>query len=271
MGKKARDYKISTKRRLDTLSGNQCAAPECERPLLAHDGHSIVSKICHIEAASEGGPRFNPNMDDDDRRHYSNLILLCDECHQIIDNPENAGDYPVALLKSWKLDHESKMMSVLNSQPSLLITAIDRIAEADFEAKSEEHSDISSVFNVSEKITYNELKRNASIIEEYKIFYGRIASIYDELQSQGSFKKESLLRNVRMLYLKAKGKYVGDSKNPLELVRKHADDIFEDVEGRLLETCEVQHGAHDEEISFGVSVIMVDAFIRCKILEAPGQ
>ena len=89
MGEKARQYKPSTVRRLDTLSRNECAAPDCDRKLIARDGETIVSKICHIEAASENGPRFNPEMDDDDRRHFNNLILLCDECHNIIDNIEN--------------------------------------------------------------------------------------------------------------------------------------------------------------------------------------
>ena len=53
MKEKARQYKPSTVRRLDTLSGNQCAAPGCTRSLIAKDGETILSKICHIEAASE--------------------------------------------------------------------------------------------------------------------------------------------------------------------------------------------------------------------------
>ena len=85
---KARDYKPNTIKRLHTISGNQCAAPDCTRKLIARDGDTIVSKICHIEGASENGPRWNPSMDDDQRRHIDNLILLCDECHNIIDNPE---------------------------------------------------------------------------------------------------------------------------------------------------------------------------------------
>ena len=92
----------STVKRLCTLSGNQCAAPGCTKSLIARDGKTIVSKICHIEAANENGPRFNPGMEDDERRHFDNLILLCDECHRMIDNQENEKKYPVVLLKEWK-------------------------------------------------------------------------------------------------------------------------------------------------------------------------
>lgn len=73
---KARQYKPTTIRRLDKLSGNQCAEPSCQKNLIAEDGQSIISKICHIEAASKNGPRWNSTMTDDERRDFSNLILL---------------------------------------------------------------------------------------------------------------------------------------------------------------------------------------------------
>lgn len=50
---KAREIKRSTLRRLDTLSGNECAHPDCLKKLIAEDGVSIISKICHIAAASK--------------------------------------------------------------------------------------------------------------------------------------------------------------------------------------------------------------------------
>lgn len=56
MSDKARQYKPSTVRRLDTLSGNQCANPDCDRQLIAHDGETIVSKICHIKLPVKMGP-----------------------------------------------------------------------------------------------------------------------------------------------------------------------------------------------------------------------
>jgi len=65
----------------------------CFNKLIARDEQTIVSKICHIEAASQNGPRYNPNMSDEERRHFDNLILLCDECHSIIDNKDNALEF----------------------------------------------------------------------------------------------------------------------------------------------------------------------------------
>lgn len=151
---KARQYKPRTVRKLDTLSGNKCAAPGCPRALIARDKESIVSKICHIEAANPKGPRYNPSMSDDDRRHFNNLILLCDECHIIIDNKDNESKYPVQLLKDWKMAHESKQIERLNSNTSLLSQAISAISQCNFDAVEQINSGESIPFDIQSKISY---------------------------------------------------------------------------------------------------------------------
>jgi len=100
-----RDYKISEIKRLFALSKNQCSEPNCVNHLIGEDGHTVIGKICHIEAAKEGGPRFRETMNDDERRSYDNLILLCDEHHQIIDNKTNENEFSVTLLQNWKIKH----------------------------------------------------------------------------------------------------------------------------------------------------------------------
>lgn len=265
MADKAREYKRTTIRRLDTLSGNECAEPTCKKPLIAEDGESLISKICHIEAASCNGPRWNRQMMDDERRHYNNLILLCDEHHTIIDNKENEKLFPVSLLQEWKLSHESKMLYKLknNSHLSMVINAI-----ADLELKGvdlKEHQ--TKPFDIEVKINYNDIKRNKFIIDEYKIFYPKINGLYRELESQGNFKKEKLLRNINNLYLRTKGKYVvGDE---LTDIRRNADNIFEDIENELFVLIPEDGNFCREDIVYGLSIIMVDAFMRCKILEEP--
>lgn len=261
-----RTYKRSHIRRLDTLSGNQCASPDCIRPCVAKDGISIVSKICHIAAASPEGPRFDPLMDNDQRRHFDNLILLCDECHTIIDNKENEIKYPVSLLIEWKKSHEEKIQSKLMAKNTLLINAINAIANMDEDACDTEDS--VEIFNISDKIIFNNVNRNKYLIEEYKVYYTKISSVYSELERSGSFKKEKLLRIIKNIYLKTKGKYVTSDKNMMNDIRMHSDDIIDDVEEELFNKCD-KGFIEEDDVSFGISVIMVDAFMRCKILEEP--
>lgn len=266
---KARQYTPTTVKRLHLLSGNQCAMPECTRLLIASDGETVISKICHIEAASVDGPRYNVSMTDDDRRHFNNLILLCDEHHSMVDNKANEALYPVSLLKEWKRNHESKLLhKKITSNYSLLRLAIDAIAGVDF-GESDDQNTVPASFNIEDKISYNAIKRNKPLIDEYKVFYSRLNELYAELEIQGSFKKDKLLRNIKEIYLRYKGKYVEDSANVMDLVRANADNIIEDIEQELMSLIERDSQRLEEDITFGVSIIMVDAFMRCKILEEP--
>ncbi len=267
MNEKARQIKSTTRRRLDTLSGNQCAAPDCGHPLIAGDGESIISKICHIEAANENGPRFNPEMDDDERRQFDNLILLCDECHTIIDNKENAGEYTVSQLKQWKKNHENKQL--VKRKPTLLTTAINALADADFDNDEYPEDKSLQVIQIENKMAYNRIKRNRSLIDDYKIFYSKVNSLYNELEVQGSFKKKRLLRNINRIYQKIKGDYVGDGNDPIQVIRDNADNIIDDVEDTLFNQVKKEGHHLPEDIAFEISIIMVDAFIKCKILEEP--
>ncbi len=267
---RARDYKNSTLKRLFQLSGNECAAPNCNSRLTARDGVTNIGKISHIEAASENGPRFNPDMSDDERRHFENLILLCDECHTIIDNKDNEEEYPVDLLHSWKKDHEStKTYTIFSTDPSLLSKVIEAISKLDFEIHEDEKNNHKHAFSIDEKIKYNDIKRNKPLLEEYKVFYTKVNTLYHTLEEEGSFVKENLLRNIRRLYLKVLGHYTCESDNKIDVIRSNADNIFEDVLGMLIEGAEKTVRNSSEDISFGVTVVMVDAFMRCKILERP--
>lgn len=101
---KSRQYTDLTIKQLFGLSGNVCAHPDCNTILIKEDG-SNVAQICHIEAASEGGERYNPLMTDDERRDFKNLILLCSNCH-IVTN--NMTIYTVGILQRMKDDHEGR-------------------------------------------------------------------------------------------------------------------------------------------------------------------
>jgi hypothetical protein len=269
MGSKAREYKESTLKRLFSLSGNECASPTCNKKLIAHDGITIVSKICHIEAASPDGPRYNSKMSDDDRRYFDNLMLLCDECHTVIDNKANESKYPVALLKEWKKNHEGKMLNRLGTNPSLLIEAINAISELATQDNTDKSFEDQQPFSIEEKISYNSVIRNKFLIEEYKVFYSKINALYDELEKQGNFKKESLLRYIRNLYLTEKGKYIKGRSDIQEAIKENSDNIIEDIQNILSSRIIKEGGIYSEDIEFGLTIIMVDAFMRCKILEEP--
>lgn len=105
-------------RKLYLRSGNQCAHPKCDNKLL-EDDDVYAANICHIEAASIGGPRFNPLQTNEQRRSFDNLILLCPQCHKRTDN---VSKYDVEAMYKMKLTHEAKYRE---HDVSKLMTFID--------------------------------------------------------------------------------------------------------------------------------------------------
>lgn len=267
--KEARNYTPLTREKLYGLSGNKCYAPSCLALILITEKKINNGVISHIEAASPEGPRYNPAMDDNERRHFDNLILLCSKCAKIIDSKESEKDYPVSLLREWKRNHEGKQMEEIANNVSLLNIVINAIAEIDIEEGND--LAVTTPFDIDSKIEFNKIKRNKSLIDSYYIYYSKLNNIYDELEAQGSFKKESLLRNVHRIYLKTRGEYVQDKNGDeaLRLVQENADNIIEEVQEALFEEVAKTNKLVLETASFGIAVIMVDAFMRCKILEQP--
>lgn len=104
--------KMTVLRQLFLHSGNFCAYPECNTQLVDRDG-DFMADVCHIEAAEVGGQRFNPSMTNEQRREFSNLILLCGAHHKKTNNEKL---FPVSAMKEMKRAHEAKF-----SQPENLL------------------------------------------------------------------------------------------------------------------------------------------------------
>ncbi len=73
----ARDYSLTTIKTLFALSGNACDMDECHEALTHPDWGEVHARISHICAAEPGGPRYDPDMTDDERRSFHNLMLFC--------------------------------------------------------------------------------------------------------------------------------------------------------------------------------------------------
>ncbi len=95
-------------RELYLKSGNQCAFPGCHHVIIDSEGN-FVGQICHIEAAEGEGERFNSKMTNEERRAFSNLMLMCYD-HHIVTN--NVAEYRVERLKHMKAEHEAKFTDI---------------------------------------------------------------------------------------------------------------------------------------------------------------
>lgn len=83
-----------------------CAFPGCREPLYREDEMSgkwvLNSRVSHICARSEGGPRWDPLQSAEANRSEANLVLMCTKHAGAIDDALTVSHYPAALLRDWK-------------------------------------------------------------------------------------------------------------------------------------------------------------------------
>lgn len=114
-------------------------------------------------------------------------------------------------------------------------------------------------FEIDRKISFNELDEAKSTIEEYSLFHDRVASKYAEFDSLGLNRSNSVLATIKRKYLKQKNK-----KNANEVF----SSVIEDVKNEILNSPNFDQISIDE-LELCVDIIVVDAFIRCKIFQNP--
>ncbi|RPD91830.1 hypothetical protein EGM88_14040 [Aureibaculum marinum] len=87
-------------------SKNECAFKGCQHPII-NDNHLLIAELCHIEAYSENGPRFNPENSIKEINSYDNLVFLCHRHHKEVDS--DIKTYSVTELKKIKQEHEKDL------------------------------------------------------------------------------------------------------------------------------------------------------------------
>lgn len=107
-------------------SGGRCQYVTCNKPLWK-DSLTLrkMNKgyISHIIAASDNGPRGEKGKSEELELELSNLMLLCDECHNRIDKAQ-VSEHPKEVLIKMKQDHEKRIEMVTSIEPDKKSNAI---------------------------------------------------------------------------------------------------------------------------------------------------
>lgn len=100
------------KTKLWLTAGGRCQYEGCNKALWKDDltyTEMNTSYIAHIYGYAEGSARYDSILSPKLEKDFSNLMLLCDTHHRIIDNKETAKDYPAQRLINIKKDHEKRI------------------------------------------------------------------------------------------------------------------------------------------------------------------
>ena len=184
-------------------SAGYCQNPNCLRNLFEDSKNIIhVAEMAHIFSASNNGPRAKIELTEQERGEYENLILLCSNCHTIIDKAEK--DYPDKLIEQWKINHKLKIDN--------LFGAVEYISRKEARIAIEPIlSENRTIFEIYAPIAGKWFSPESDCVE---IWYAKI--------------KSYILPNNRKILaiLDANRKYLIEKEaNVLEVYRQHIDDF----------------------------------------------
>lgn len=138
-----------------------------------------------------------------------------------------------------------------------LAYVINELSEIDLESNEVEF-DITS-FDIDKKIKKNNLNVFKDIIEQYDVYFSVVQKTYDEYDKLGKNKSYAVLQTIRKEYLKLKQIYSGD-------------DLYKAIAINIKEKLSLSANLkpfNDDDMELYVDIILVDAFIKCKIFEKP--
>lgn len=118
-------------------------------------------------------------------------------------------------------------------------------------------------FEIERKIDYNKLGSSKYIIEDYKLYHHIVDKIYSEFDKNGCNKSISVLNTIRSEYVKHLPRLSDDSDALFNL-------IIEKISERVLHSSNFEN-IPQEEMDMCIGILIVDAFIRCKIFENPNN
>ena len=147
----------------------------------------------------------------------------------------------------------------INKLDSNLATVINILSKEKLE-KIEQTPTVDS-FEIERKITFNNLDSAKYIIDDYSIHHNRLDKIYSEFDTSGENKSNSVLSNIRTEYIK-------------NIKVKNDDDLFftiiNNIQDKIIKSPNLEK-IPTEEIELCVNILVVDAFIRCKIFKNPNN
>lgn len=115
-------------------------------------------------------------------------------------------------------------------------------------------------FEIDEKIRKNRLEEIESAIRDNAIYRDMLVSIYESAEREGKYIRTKIHNSLHHIYLENKAKYTS-----VELYYM----IRDVVRNNVYNSSNLSQDLFEEDIEWGVDVIMVEAFEACKIFEHP--
>lgn len=208
---------------------------------LVHSAENLKTK----NYTNPHGIKFDPKVDIIDIASLLSLI----KSKSVPDN------HDIFIFIKQELGSETDIVKM----DSNLATIINILCAEDWSQSDVANGVSKKEFEIERKITFNKLSAASLVIDDYKIHHTRLDSKYAEFDIQGKNKSGSVLAAIRSEYIKLQASLTDDAL---------FFGVIEKVHQRIVESANYTE-ISIEELELCIYILVVDAFIRCKIFKNP--
>jgi hypothetical protein len=122
---RARKVPEKIQRMLWGLTAGRCEFAGCNKDLFEHSVTLLAgnfAQVAHIVAFRDGGARGNDEYRPKDVHDLANLMLLCTECHKLID--DRPAEFARETLIAYKREHEDRVRHVTGFDPDMKTSVV---------------------------------------------------------------------------------------------------------------------------------------------------
>lgn len=186
-----------------------------------------------------------------------NATTDCYDIKRIIRDVQSKNIDVISKLASY-LEKAVLPASIDERRPSVITYVINCLSEISL-ATISVSPDVKP-FDLLPKINLNKLTKWKTIIEEYTVYSVLVDKIYRQYDKQGVNKSFAVLSSLHDLYIDLSTENFGD-----DLFDKLVEKVYETIDG----DCTCNESLAREELLINIKIVLVDAFVKCKIFEKP--
>ena len=199
----------------------------------------------------------NPyNISFDSHNHIYDVESLLRRINFLsIDNLKNVYDLVNKYLLPTDIIPQQRVKSLLPMVIKALCTYNDNENFVSF--------DDTKTFEINQKIQFNHLKESEALIHRWAPYEGIMMKIYNEFDQSGHLKSEAILMKINRKYRQLRQKIQNEDELFFNIIKSFKDEMIYNQEL-------VNDNIFEEELEICIEIIIVDAFMRCKIFKKPG-
>lgn len=172
------------------------------------------------------------------------------------------------------IDNVTVNLPIHKIKNSILASFLEKLIENKaFETNSDAHS---IIYDIREKLDYNNVIKYKEIIEKYSSYYLICDTTLNQIDNVKIGTKKKILSSINDKYIAIKGEYLRkgqqDNKPLMNVIKESSDLIMDDIVNYYLNfitNIENMDKYDYEEIEINLKAFITYCFIECKILENP--